>query len=195
MCCRIRIEKTHKINVMISRADEHRLSGSHVVSTAKTVALTDRPTALVHYGDACQCQSRVRTLQTNHRTDHRAGPLRTDRRSQRKSSPRSGCSALIAGESLLRVSKLRHHHHHALMTHTPGANSMTASTGRKHGRCCDRRLRADMAEQGDAFCVEIPASASFEVRLVRKSKSPLASQPIGTSSCRKSKYLTPLWGV
>jgi hypothetical protein len=60
------------------------------MSIAKNVATTDSPAVLVHYGHACVCQSRVRTLQANQCSDHLAG-LCTDCWSQRKTSWRVLC--------------------------------------------------------------------------------------------------------
>lgn len=177
------------------------------------MALDDRPAAAVHYcyGDACRCQSRVRTPsdQPPHGSPH--SPLRTDRRSQRKSSPRGGYSALTAGESLLRVPSSGTYDikvHVAItiittmtlrmMTHIPGVNSIKAHTGWKHDHCCDRRLRADMTEAGRRLFVwKFPPSHRARSDLPAKAiRSSLGSQLTATSlpaaslnSCRI------LWGT
>jgi hypothetical protein len=95
------------------------------------VAPTDRPRWVVHYQDACHCQSRFRTLQTNQPlaliASHAFFP---------PTDGRSGTSRLVAAAlhglpgkacSGSAVATKAHSNDCALMTHSAGANSIAAN--------------------------------------------------------------------
>lgn len=137
------------------------------------MAPTDRPAVLVHYQDACHCQSRFRTLQTNHCIDRLAGLFApTDGRSGTSrlvaaalhGLPGKACSGSCCRDKSTTADC-------ALMTHSAGANSIATNKNWIHIRCCRSTpfLRIWLTRR--RLYVEFPVDALFEVTLFPKSKS------------------------